>query len=195
MSAEQGKSTYHHGDLRRALLAASVDIITDEGLPAMSLREVARRCGVSHTAAAHHFSGRRGLLTAVATEGYIQLAKAMASAQQRGFLEVGVAYVSFAVEHPAMFEVMFRPDLHDPTDEVLLSAKHEASRHMVPSSVRSRRSVPLRSDAIAAWSIVHGLATLLITGNVSHDLAGDPAQLARDVLKRLQPPKGRIRSR
>jgi hypothetical protein len=66
---------------------------------------------------------------------------------------------------------------------------------MVPSTVRLDGSAPLPSDAIAAWSIVHGLATLVITGNVSPDLAGDPTQLARDVIKRVQPPKRRIRSR
>src|SRR5579875_2460713 len=94
---------YHHGDLRPALLRAAVEVIGQSGPAAMSLREVARRAGVSHAAAAYHFGDKAGLLTAVAAQGYRMLTEELRSARdaRRGFLEVGVAYVRFAVSHRA----------------------------------------------------------------------------------------------
>jgi AcrR family transcriptional regulator len=109
---------YHHGNLRWAVLAAAVEAITEVGPAGVSLRDLARRAGVSHAAPAHHFGDKAGLLTALAAEGYSLLADALEAAQHRtrDFLEVGVAYVRFAVEHRAHFEVMFRPDLYHPDD-------------------------------------------------------------------------------
>ena len=96
---------YHHGDLRPALLRAAVEVIGQSGPAAMSLREVARRAGVSHAAAAYHFGDKAGLLTAVAAQGYRMLTEELRRARdsRRGFLEVGVAYVRFAVSHRAHF--------------------------------------------------------------------------------------------
>src|SRR5215475_11076814 len=105
---------YHHGDLRPALLRAAVATITEAGATAMSLREVARRAGVTHAAAAYHFGDKAGLFTAVAVEGYRELGEALREAARRGFLEMGVAYVRFAVTHRAHFEVMYRPELYHP---------------------------------------------------------------------------------
>src|SRR5918994_6522359 len=109
---------YHHGSLRRALLDAALETIAGDGVAALSLRALARRVGVSHAAPAHHFGDRTGLLTAIATEGYDGLAAATAAtwAETASFLEVGVAYVRFAVSQPGHFAVMFRPDLVDPMD-------------------------------------------------------------------------------
>src|SRR5918996_3804673 len=120
---------YHHGNLRRAVLSAAVEAITEVGPAGVSLRVLARRAGVSHAAPAHHFGDKAGLLTALAAEGYELLADALTAAQQRtqDFLEVGVAYVRFAVEHRAHFEVMFRPDLYHPDDPAVLAAREHAS--------------------------------------------------------------------
>src|SRR6516162_2006808 len=102
---------YHHGDLRPALLRAAVEAIGEAGPAAVSLRQVARRAGVTHAAAAYHFGDKAGLLTAVAAEGYRLLGEALAAARSAGsFLDVGVAYVRFAVDHRAHFEVMYRPE-------------------------------------------------------------------------------------
>src|SRR5258708_33699906 len=89
---------YHHGDLRTALLRAAVEAIGEAGPAAMSLREVARRAGVSHAAAAYHFGDKAGLLTAVAAQGYRMLTEELRGACDAGrsFLEVGVAYVRVA---------------------------------------------------------------------------------------------------
>src|SRR5918998_1426102 len=92
---------YHHGNLRRAVLDAAITAIAESGPDALSLRQLATRIGVSHGAPAHHFGDRAGLLTAVAAEGYELLAEALTAAQRQAgdFLDVGVAYVRFAVEH------------------------------------------------------------------------------------------------
>src|SRR6266487_7090583 len=102
---------YHHGDLRAALLRAAVETITEAGPAAMSMREVARRAGVTHAAATYHFGDKAGLLTALAVDGYRLLGHALREAHEnrQSFLELGVAYVRFAVTHRAHFEVMFRP--------------------------------------------------------------------------------------
>src|SRR5690242_1296740 len=106
---------YHHGDLRRAVLDRVVDVIIDEGTAEVSLRSLAADLGVSHTAPRHHFGSRQGIFTALAAEGYRLLAAELARAGESGggLLDLGVAYVGFAVAHPAHFEVMFSPKLLD----------------------------------------------------------------------------------
>ena len=88
---------YHHGDLRRALMAAAIEAIGEHGPAAVSLRDLARRADVSHAAPAHHFGDKAGLLTAVAVEGFTLLARTLRETGERtaSFLEIGVAYVGF----------------------------------------------------------------------------------------------------
>lgn len=100
---------YHHGDLRLALLDESAQMIDEVGPSSLSLRELARRAGVSHGAPAHHFGDRRGLLTALAAQGLRLLAADVAAATAGGFDEAAVAYVRFAREHPGHYAVMHRP--------------------------------------------------------------------------------------
>src|SRR5947208_17140860 len=111
-------SSYHHGNLRRVLIDCALAAIAERGAANLSLRDLARRAGVSHAAPAHHFGDKRGLLTAVAAEGYRRLAGLLGptDATTPGLAEVGVAYVRFAVEERPYFDVMFRPDLYDPAD-------------------------------------------------------------------------------
>ena len=118
-------SRYHHGALRPALLDAALEAIGEVGPTALSMRDVARRAGVSHAASAHHFGDKAGLLTALAAQGYDLLADELAAAWAATgrFLEVGVAYVRFAVAHPAHFAVMFRPELLHLDDPALRAAK------------------------------------------------------------------------
>src|SRR5918998_1668160 len=120
--------SYHHGDLRRALLASAAEAIAESGPAALSLRDLARRAGVSHAAPAHHFGDKAGLLTALATEGYDRLADALDGARERtgSLLEIGVAYVAFAVGNRAHFDVMFRPDLVSADDAELTAAQGRA---------------------------------------------------------------------
>ncbi|GGZ00099.1 TetR/AcrR family transcriptional regulator [Streptomyces nitrosporeus] len=168
-----GERTYHHGDLRRAVLTAALDVIAADGPDALSLRDLARRAGVSHAAPAHHFKDRTGLLTAVAAEGYALFADALAKAP--GLQERGVAYVRFASTHPAHFQVMFRPELHRADDPALLAARAratEALRSGVDGLPEAARGEDARLAGVAAWSLAHGFATLLLSGNLSGALEG-----------------------
>ncbi|MFD5371948.1 TetR/AcrR family transcriptional regulator [Streptomyces sp. NPDC127103] len=168
------RSSYHHGGLRQAVLDAALDVIAADGPGALSLRDLARRAGVSHAAPAHHFKDRTGLLTALATEGYGLLAEALAAAPE--LRERGVRYVRFAIEHPAHFQVMFQPDLLRADDPDLLAAKERASAEL-RAGVAELTDVPdARTAGIAAWSLAHGFATLLLTHNVTGALGDRDAE-------------------
>ncbi|MGW6463193.1 TetR/AcrR family transcriptional regulator [Streptomyces rubiginosohelvolus] len=175
--------TYHHGDLRRAILTAALDVIATEGPAALSLRDLARRAGVSHAAPAHHFKDRTGLLTAVAAEGYALFADALTGAPD--LRERGVAYVRFAATHPAHFQVMFQPDLHRADDPDLLAARAratEALRAGVAGLPSADRGEDDRLAGVAAWSLAHGFATLLLSGNLADAMAGrDPEEAFRSL--------------
>ncbi|WP_128977187.1 TetR/AcrR family transcriptional regulator [Streptomyces roseicoloratus] len=173
-----GRRAYHHGDLRQAVLAAALDVIASDGPGALSLRDLARRAGVSHAAPAHHFKDRTGLLTAIAAEGYDLLARALADAPD--LRERGVRYVRFAAAHPAHFRVMFEPALHRADDPGLLAAKERASAELRAgvTDLADGAGTDPRTTGIAAWSLAHGFATLLLTHNLDEPLAGrDPGEL------------------
>jgi AcrR family transcriptional regulator len=181
---------YHHGDLRPALLAAAVETIEETGAAAMSMREVARRAGVTHTAATYHFGDKAGLLAAVAADGYRLLAEALraASQQQQGFLEMGVAYVRFALAHPAHFEVMYQPALYDPADPDVQAAKQKTAALLYGSRNATGEQL---AAGVAAWSIVHGFVTLWLNGNLPRRLGSDPERVARAVVLHLRVPPHR----
>ncbi|MFM9371629.1 TetR/AcrR family transcriptional regulator [Streptomyces sp. Da 82-17] len=172
---------YHHGDLRRAVLTAALDVIRDSGPTALSLRDLARRAGVSHAAPAHHFKDRAGLLTAIATEGYELLADALADAP--GLRERGVRYVRFCREHPAHFQVMFAPELLREDDPALVAARERAGEQLragVEELESSARGEDARLAGVAAWALAHGFATLLLGRNLEGPLAGrDPEEVFR----------------
>lgn len=192
MSNERER-TYHHGDLRRAILSAALDAIAAEGPAALSLRDLARRAGVSHAAPAHHFKDRTGLLTGVAAEGYALFADALAGAPD--LRERGVAYVRFAATHPAHFQVMFQPDLYRADDPDLLSARARATdalRARVADLPPGGRGEDDRLAGVAAWSLAHGFATLLLSGNLSDVLEGrDPEEAFRSLTGLIFAPENR----
>ncbi|SMF58964.1 TetR/AcrR family transcriptional regulator [Streptomyces sp. Amel2xC10] len=181
-------SPYHHGDLRRAILTAALDVIAADGPAALSLRDLARRAGVSHAAPAHHFRDRTGLLTAIAAEGFGLLAAA--TKESADLKEAGVRYVRFAREHPAHFQVMFTPSLlraddlelttaralsADALRTVVAQARHAAEDAEGTEEARDADGITdARLTGIAAWSVAHGFATLLLSHNLD-DLVGDRA--------------------
>ncbi|MEO3817646.1 TetR/AcrR family transcriptional regulator [Plantactinospora sp. B24E8] len=182
---------YHHGDLRRTLLAAAAEAIDESGPSALSLRDLARRAGVSHAAPAHHFGDKAGLLTAFATEGFELLAQTLDRVREQtdSLLELGVGYVRFAVGHRAHFEVMFRPELFHPDDPELVAAQQRAGRAL-QAGVTTLPTAPEGTAAAqagrAAWSIAHGFATLWLGGALPADQVGpDPEAAAREVLRML----------
>jgi AcrR family transcriptional regulator len=191
--------TYHHGDLRRALLDAAVAAVTEAGPGALSMRDLARRAGVSHAGPTHHFRDKVGLLTVLATEGYDLLAEALATAA-RNPVELGVAYVRFAAGHPAHFQVMFRPDLHRPADPALVRARSRVTETLYGDAVvplvadgagaadGARVAECSESDAVmAAWALAHGFATLWLSGALP-PLGTDPVPAARTLLTHLPSP-------
>jgi AcrR family transcriptional regulator len=173
---------YHHGDLRRAILSAAVEAITAGGPASVSLRDLARRAGVSHAAPIHHFGDKAGVLTALAEEGFDLLAAELSAAGE-DLVETGVAYVRFAVTHRAYFEVMFRPDTHHPDDPELSAARARAGALLA----RGARQEPDGYAEVAAWSLMHGFATLWLTGalpaNLGDDLTGAARGVARNLLR------------
>jgi AcrR family transcriptional regulator len=182
---------YHHRHLRRALIDAAMASIDERGPAALSLRDLARRAGVSHAAPAHHFRDKAGLLTAVATEGFLKLAAALEAADTRTgrFVDVGAAYVRFAVEQRAYFEVMYRPELYHRDDPELLAARQAAGAFLYPRAAEVTGTQPDSPEALgaamAAWSLVHGLATLWLYGNLPPALGDDPEVVARTVAAHL----------
>ena len=178
--------SYHHGDLRQAVLTAALAVLGESGPAQLSLRDLARRAGVSHAAPAHHFGDKAGLLTAVAAQGYHLLADTLTAAQQSSadFLEVGVAYVRFAVDHRAHFEVMFRPDLYHPDDPEVAAARQRAADALyggVGSVAATGRGPDIPLAGVAAWSLVHGFATLWLNHALPATLGDDPETAARAV--------------
>jgi AcrR family transcriptional regulator len=187
--ADGDARSYHHGDLPRVLLEAAVQAIEEVGPAAVSLRDLARRAGVSHAAPAHHFGDKAGLLTALAADGFLRLAATLRQAYQEtgSFLEVGVAYVGFAVSHRAHFEVMFRPELYRTDDPELVQAREQARSLLYPPAAELAGASDHQGMAagVAAWSLVHGLATLWLNHNLPPELGDDPEQLARQVARHL----------
>jgi AcrR family transcriptional regulator len=155
-------STYHHGDLRAALLQSAGELLEEQGLAALSLREAARRAGVSHNAPYRHFPDRNALLAALAAEGFAMLGEAMEGKAGR---ERGEAYVRFALARPNRFRLMFGGQLELGKHPELRAAAGRTYQGLV-ASFRSREDIAdPEIAAAAAWSLTHGLAHLLLDGH------------------------------
>src|SRR3954465_963434 len=156
---------YHHGNLREAILTASAAVVAADGIGTLSLRAIAKDLGVSHTAFRRHFGSREGVLSALAAQGSRLLAQELGAAAVDGDLVgVGVAYVRFAVAHPGHFTVMFRSDLLDNADPELVAARAQAYA-LLPSGVPGEGLEDLEAGQVLGWAVVHGIATLALTGN------------------------------
>jgi AcrR family transcriptional regulator len=190
-------------DLPATLLGAVQEALRSDGASALSLRDVARRAGVSHAAPAHHFGSKTGLLTAFAVQSYQAMAQAVldeisASNPADGpsaLAAIGRGYVRFAIEEPTRFDVMFRVDSLDESDPDLVAAMNAAFSVLVDTVERCGREgfVGDRDPmlvAVAAWSIAHGLASLWISGRLvgridqssSEALAADVSELFVDAV-------------
>jgi AcrR family transcriptional regulator len=181
---------YHHGRLRTAVIDAAVAEVEAVGAAAVSMREIARRAGVSHAAPAHHFGDKTGIFTAIATEGFRRTAEAIGPAATGpfGFLDGGAANVAFAVANPGYFEVMYRPGLYRTDDPDLVAARQAAFAILTDSAAalaRQWRIADVDGLVITGWSLCHGLATLLLTGNLQDRLPPDPEAIARHLANGL----------
>lgn len=162
------RANYHHGDLRAVILAEAARLVAERGADGVSLRELARSAGVSHAAPAHHFVDRRGLFTALATQGFQLLTEALADARGH-FADAAPAYVRFALEHAGHYQVMFNKSLLDAADTELAAAEAAAGDEL-SRGVASLRDPHAQADPaaaqLAAWSLVHGFSTLWLNDAV-----------------------------
>jgi AcrR family transcriptional regulator len=165
---------YHHGNLRATLLAAAAEELQVVGPSELSLRQLARRAGVSHAAPAHHFTDRRGLFTALAADGFRMLYErtSQALSDDGALLESGKRYVEFALDHPAHFTVMFDTSLIDIDDEAL-NRERLAAFDVLFEAIRRATGVTdeaeLGAQTLGAWLSVHGIATLWLSGNLPYE--------------------------
>lgn len=193
-ATDPSRATYHHGDLRTALVAAAEGLLASGAT--LSLRAVAKAAGVSHAAPYHHFANLDALLAAVATRGFHDLAADMEAARHStdtAATLVGhcTAYVAFALARPAAFRLMFSPLLQRKADHPALQAAADGSFEVLRKAAHAHAAEGADELALAGWSLAHGLASLAIDGALStapvpmpsaHDLA---ALLASRLLANL----------
>jgi AcrR family transcriptional regulator len=194
------KDAYHHGNLRRTLLDGALELIAEKGVEGLSLREVAARAGVSHAAPYHHFADKTALIHALAHEGMGLMDEEMAAAEEAGgddpkqrLLGIGMAYVTFAVAHPAYYAAFNAPEINDPAAQTPAEQPEEERGNtwsrLVNAVLACQRSGDLPQGdptvlAVFLWSLVHGLAELWRNGPLSllPQAAGGLESLARQVL-------------
>lgn len=188
---------YHHGDLREQLVRSGVAILEEQGIAGLSLREVARHAGVSHAAPYHHFADKNALLAGVADRGYSMLKDAIAArsggaAVGADFHAVGIAYVVFAQEHPALFRLMYASEPAAPGNEAERLAGGPLNAAMVDVIETHLGCGPeeARRIQLTMWSAVHGLAMLHLDGQLGWTGTDSGEALARmvcDQLAKLMP--------
>lgn len=184
MAPRKKTRPYHHGDLRETLIAAAAEIIEQGGMASFTLRECARRAGVSHAAPANHFASTEDLLAEVAARGFERFvaaldkaadAEAVQSADQR-LMAMGRAYIAFARANPGVYGLMFRNARAFARSEHLMRASAAAwnQLHEMVMQVTGENRDATRHKAAHVWAVVHGVASLLIDGRLP---GGDPERL------------------
>lgn len=175
---------YHHGDLPNALKEAAAEVIIERGTAGFSLREVARRAGVSHAAPAHHFGDSTGLLTALAIDAFRALDAAMSGASEEAsdpfdrLTRIGRAYVEVGLSHPAHCAVVFRPDLINAADPDYFEWGERAYGHLLGAleAIRDAHNPGLDVEDAArlCWSAMQGLIVLYAGMAQQDELHGRP---------------------
>ena len=163
-------TAYHHGDLRAACLRSARELLQEDGSAGLSMRAVARRAGVSPTAPYRHFADREALLSAVAADGYRDLAGYLSAAHPEprtpdDLAAVAIAYVRFALDHPALFRAMFVEPCDDGNDERALAVA-VISAYVGALVERVFPNSDPEGMATAVWALVHGLAFLHLDGKL-----------------------------
>jgi AcrR family transcriptional regulator len=173
-------NTYHHGDLKNALIQAGIEILSADGIKGLSLRQVAKRAGVSHAAPYAHFTDKQSLIAAISTEGYKRLYKQLIHIDQeypndphKKLVEVAWRYLQFAVKDPAHFKITFSGVIEKEKDYPAFVEISQKSFTFITEMVTECQAAGIlpsgSSDLIAVhlWGSIHGLATLLIEDQLS----------------------------
>jgi AcrR family transcriptional regulator len=179
----QRRTSYHHGDLKNALIDAGIAILAAEGVAGLSLRKVAKQAGVSHSAPYAHFADKQSLIAAISTEGFRQLYTRVKEEAGRypdeprtQMIEIAWAYLQFALDDPDRFKVMFSgvlekeknyPDFVEQTQKNFQLVKTVAEANQACGNLRSG---PSDLIALSAWGIIHGFVMLLLDGQISHTI-------------------------
>ncbi|MBL8951689.1 MAG: TetR/AcrR family transcriptional regulator [Myxococcaceae bacterium] len=168
------RRSYHHGDLRNAMLAKALELVDELGPDGVSLREVARRVGVNHRAAYRHFDDKRALTAAIAEQGYVALAVALevswAKSEKKGprarVLALMDAYLSFALESPARYRITFGRRVNEEGNYPALEAVAERGYTVLLRALAGMRKVApareqVRDMGFSLWALAHGYLRLV----------------------------------
>lgn len=191
MTVSPGRDNYHHGDLRRAILDAAEEQLAETGVSGFSLRRIAARVGVSHTAPAHHFGDLRGLTNALAARGFkrllaaMEVRRAVAETPYDRLIGAGLGYLDFALEHRALFRLIYEVKLDERASAELGQAAMAALMHLAEAVAAYRGatrpgSPPDMEEVLTCWSRAHGLAGLVLAGYIHLPKGEGPA--ARDAM-------------
>ncbi len=195
------RSSYHHGDLREALVAAAVELIGQFGPRGFSMSQACRAAAVSPSALYRHFASKEALLAEVARRGFVGLAAACdprtaaplpsAAAAAGRLVELGRAYVRYAVEHPAVFRAMFGSGIDKAAFPDLAAAGDAAAAGLAAEVARARAAGGIRRGdpagaAAALWSVAHGVAMLRVDDPDGHHGPGDVDAVLRTVVAGLR---------
>lgn len=177
------KKAYHHGDLKNALIKAGVEILARDGVNGLSLRKVALKAGVSHSAPYSHFVDKQALIAAISTEGFKKLYERVNNVVEeykgkpsKQLIETAWAYVQFAVDDPDRFKVMFSGVLEKEKEYPEFVAESQRNFELVKRIVEANqdagtlRSGPVDLVALSVWGSIHGFIMLLLEGQISHTI-------------------------
>ena len=185
-SPKKPSRPYHHGDMRTAVIAAALKLIVARGDVTFTVREIAVLVGVSHTALYRHFDSKKAVLAAVAEEGYRELIRRLAAADEVD--KMIQDYIAFAVSHPGYFRAMYHAELgqkeHFPVLNDLAAQAGQRLIDVVASSEKPgwvRSNDQINAMVSACWALAHGMSDLIIAQQLPAALLSDPNQLSQRV--------------